>query len=317
MKRILLTGLAFLSLWITSASAATGPFFNVSTQGSQLTINTIYNPKYPHHVYPRAGIRANTPGFSLANNNCLLSGTGYCLFTVSDIASYTATISGPSGAFNVNLCLNGNGPLTCGDYRITGNRFAYLGSANYSSQGLSLVEVCPMEPMSGVISTSSCLTSAVPSLGQLTNYTIHGIAFNNAGTRAYVALFDADQIQLCSVDQTSGTLYNCVVTALSAETIGLNAPSGIVLNTSGTFAYIANASSSQTQYRGIISCAIERDTGALVSCNLFLSGDLIDTPGYIAINQKGNYLYITSAEHLPHTLVMVCLSVLSILVQAV
>ena len=299
MNRMLFVGLTIMSLWTTCVVAETGAFFNVSTLGAQLTINTIANPAHPHQRYSSAGIVTHTPGFSLANDNCVLSGTGYCLFPVSDNDSnttYTTTISGPTGTFDITLCLNGKGPFTCADYHVIGNRFAYLGSATTNN----MIEVCPMNPSTGDIATNACLPYVVPN----TDSFIHGIALNPTGNRAYVSLFSANQVELCSVDTTTGALSNCNPTGFSSDSnttpFAFTFPADLVVNTTGTFAYIANQASALDLVRGIIQCRIDDSTGELISCHSFstssTSGSSITAPGYMAINRTGNYIYVTDGS---------------------
>lgn len=94
-----------------------GPLFTVtaSTTTNVLSIKT----NVPQHVYPNAGIKVNTPGFSLqgAGTECIPNSNGYCLFTVSDTVSTSITINGQLvGNYTITLCLNGVGELSCQTY---------------------------------------------------------------------------------------------------------------------------------------------------------------------------------------------------------
>ena len=122
-KRIFirLTIMFFIILGQLALAGASGLLFNVSATGtpanvsitlclngkgalscqtynvSALTLSIITSA--PNHVYPLAGIKINTPGYSLGNLglDCTPSGNGYCLFSVSNKQPATISISGASG----------------------------------------------------------------------------------------------------------------------------------------------------------------------------------------------------------------------------
>ena len=138
-KHIIINKLLFSTLSLFSAIAAAlphqstpilpGPLFTVtaSTTTNVLTIKT----NTPHHVYPNAGIKVNTAGFSLQNagTECIPDSNGYCLFTVSDTLPKTITINGQTiGDYTVSLCLNGLGALSCQTYTQTFPSFTIGGT---------------------------------------------------------------------------------------------------------------------------------------------------------------------------------------------
>src|SRR5258708_200138 len=111
-KRMIVSSgvMLLLMMWIQTASAYNGQLFSIQVAGSALTINTVV----PHHLYPSAGIKINTAGYSLANpgTDCTPISNGYCLLSVSDTQSKTISLKGNIGGVGITLCLNGNGPLS-------------------------------------------------------------------------------------------------------------------------------------------------------------------------------------------------------------
>lgn len=77
------------NLSITLCLNGKGPLScqNYTVSARNLSIKTTL----PNHVYPAAGIKINTPGYSLAG--CTLIGNGYCLFSVSSTAPASITVS--------------------------------------------------------------------------------------------------------------------------------------------------------------------------------------------------------------------------------
>lgn len=126
MKRTLVTACVSVALFNcqTGFASSSGLFFNVTAAGNNLSINTTI----PHHTYPAAGIKINTPGYTLAGvgTACVNAGNGYCLFSVSDTQAKSLSITGstPSGKLSITLCLNGKGPLSCQDYSLSASASA-------------------------------------------------------------------------------------------------------------------------------------------------------------------------------------------------
>lgn len=119
MKRILTAVISIFSILSCQTSlATTGALFNLSpvNTSANISITLCLNAKapvscqnynvsptsftirttVPNHTYPHAGIRINTPGYSIPNNfglNCTPISTGYCMFSVSDTAPVAVTFS--------------------------------------------------------------------------------------------------------------------------------------------------------------------------------------------------------------------------------
>lgn len=121
-KIVILANFIFMSLICQSNYAESGAFFDVTATGSpinyQITLclngkgpNTCRHYKVsalslqittivPNHVYPFAGIKIDTPGFTIANSgiDCTPAANGYCLFSVSNTSPKTLTILPAIGA---------------------------------------------------------------------------------------------------------------------------------------------------------------------------------------------------------------------------
>ena len=108
--------LVFL-LCLFSQSVFAGRFFNVSSSGQSVQLdfilclnakgpfscqhysadhlNLLINTTIPHHSYPDAGIKINTPGYK--PTNCTPIPNGYCLFSVSDGAGTSIPVLPTAG----------------------------------------------------------------------------------------------------------------------------------------------------------------------------------------------------------------------------
>ncbi|MDR3478390.1 MAG: fibronectin type III domain-containing protein [Gammaproteobacteria bacterium] len=139
-KRMVAT-LALATLLMGQAFAGNGLLFNVSASGTPANVNitlclngkgpltcqnytvSALNLKVittvPNHVYPTAGIKINTPGYTIGNLGltCVPSGNGYCLFSASNNSSATILIQSIAaaavpGAPNIGTATPGNAQAT-------------------------------------------------------------------------------------------------------------------------------------------------------------------------------------------------------------
>lgn len=276
MKRIFIKAIAlFIFLQSQIGFAGSGLFFNTNTAGSVLNLTTTI----PHHSYPNAGIKINTPGYSLTS--CRTTGNGFCLFSVSDTMPASLLVNGPKGMPNVTLCLEGRGPLSCQDYAvsITGSstpRFAYISDA-----GATDLFQCSLDA-SGAI-TSCANISISPG-----SFPTSNVAFNTAGTLAYVGA--TDNVYVCNVDTTTGNFSNCTATGS-----GFNFVTSIALNPLNTFAYVSSFVSAE-----VIKCSVDQTTGALNNCAPTGSGFV--QPTGITLNSTGTFAYVGSNSSFALTL---------------
>ncbi len=133
MKHPYIKACLFLAMAISQSGVANAgsPLFNASMSGALLTVTT----NIPGRVYPQAGIRVNTPGYTavtdagfahrLVGNTCSPLSNGFCQFAVSNTnpvelviystaaTGLTTSIPAPTVPISITLCLNARGPLSC------------------------------------------------------------------------------------------------------------------------------------------------------------------------------------------------------------
>lgn len=136
MKRIIIiASLALSFIWGQLTFASTNQLFNVRVEIAGITtifgIPLIITTNIPGHLYQFAGIKINTPGYTLLNPgvDCTPSANGYCLFAVSDTVPAHIAVSLPIAlhtfpeeifSFSMSLCLNGMGnTFSCENHTIT------------------------------------------------------------------------------------------------------------------------------------------------------------------------------------------------------
>lgn len=277
MKRIFIRlATLFVLLLSQQIFAGTGLFFNLSTSGSLMNLRTTI----PHHFYPNAGIKFNTPGYKLTS--CRAGAPGYCLFSVSDTQPASLLVSGPRGTASATLCLQGKeGPLSCQIYQAafsTGTpRFAFIGN-NATQVPSNNFHQCGIDPTTGNFTTCTDVPFGDFPLD---------FAFNSAGTFAYVSTAldtGSGGVYLCNVDPATGIFSGCATTGSG---LGTFSPS-VALNPAGTFAYVSDAGGNQ-----VSKCDVDQTTGALSNCAATGSG--FNQPFGITINPAGTFAYIGSA----------------------
>lgn len=119
MKRTLIAIVALFTMLLSKAIFAGGLFFNITSSGNPANVNITLclNAKGPlscqnynvsalnlsilttvaNHTYPAAGIRINSPFYSLANSglNCTPLSNGFCMFSVSNTSPANININAP------------------------------------------------------------------------------------------------------------------------------------------------------------------------------------------------------------------------------
>lgn len=300
--------------------AQTGSFFNISATGSNLTISS----NIPNHYYHSAGIKIDTPGFSLANSNkpCVNSSKGYCLFSVSNSETDVKSTTG-LGPFDITTCLNGVAAISCQKHNIQGNRFIYITNGSVST---STVTLCSLNDVTGIM--SNCTITGNDFASPI------GITVNHKKTYAYVTSYTEDHtVSVCQTNPANAALENCRETGstydskfialnstdtfayisyykIIGSTInhlvdlcsidqgggltncaptgsGFNGAGGIAINPAGDIAYVTN-----NLTNNVSSCEINRSTGELSNCIIALEN--IISPWRITLNTNGTYAYITT-----------------------
>jgi len=295
MKRILfLICTSIVILNCQPGLAKSGLFFSVSSgAANELIINTTI----PNHTYPTAGIKLNTPGFTLtgAGTECTMY-NGFCLFSVSDTTAKTISVSG-NGKFNATLCLNGAGPLSCQKYNnLSVSQIAkYVYITSYANN--PPVSVCVVSPTNGQILT--CQSAGGGSV--IAGVTLEGIVINNAGTTAFLTGYtDTPYVYQCAINSSDGTFMSCSATQITSPS-GYDPEYGMLaLNPSNTIAYLVDAASR------ILACPIVDNV---------ISGVCSDTgatnvnDGYasqLALNKAGTTAYLANYSGSPSAFVDVC-----------
>ena len=217
LSRTLILFFALLVFAVKQTSAAgSGLFFNVSATGAaaQVNITLCLNGKgplscqkyevsavnlnisttIPHHIYPTAGIKVNTPGYTLSG--CTPNNNGYCLFSVSNTSpvkimlinrvNQTTLISnnsslalsvkcplGATGCVYTNEALSGqprkiivtnNGALTATNVSVTSSGLpaGTTISASTCSGTLGPADSCSITVTPGNTASSACTTGTMP-----------------------------------------------------------------------------------------------------------------------------------------------------------
>lgn len=271
-----------LSLGCQISFASNGLFFNIIPTDTSLSITTTI----PNHAYSKAGIKINSPGYTLTNPgiDCSLISNGYCLFSVSDTKSRLISISGNPGSVNLSLCLNGAGPVSCQNYDVSVASASRLKYA-YVSNDNNTVLLCPIN-LNGTL--GDCINagnSGVPFDGP------NLIALNAAGTLAYITTYPGNQVLICPInsDKTFGA---CIDSGNTGE--ATPAPFGIILNQLGTKAYVVSSSTNS-----VLICPINASGtfGACINADATgVPGFLFDLPASIALNKAETKAYITNLD---------------------
>ena len=107
---ILNTGMTFFLMWAPLVFSQPGPLFKMIANGESsaninmtmclngqgslscqnytvTNLNLYIKTTIPNKTYLNAGIRINTPGYTLANTQCTPNASGFCLFSVNDQTS--------------------------------------------------------------------------------------------------------------------------------------------------------------------------------------------------------------------------------------
>lgn len=271
---------ALLLTMISSCFASSGPLFTVTADNYTLSIT----PNVPNHTYPTAGIKINTPGYTLANqgNECPNT-NGYCLFSTSSTQPNTVKIIGPSGPVSISLCLNALGPLFCQNYTgLTNQTLLYV-----SNVGSQKIQKCSVKSNNEL---DDCVETGVVS-GITTPFPL-GIAINQSKTYLYVVLvgnnsppYDS-QVLKCPMDQ-NGNLGSCADSANSG--VPFIRPITIALNSANSLAYVTNQEADSVSI-----CPITAN-GNFGNCYYAdNTPGFLDKPVDIFINHAGSFAYITN-----------------------
>lgn len=145
---------------VSSISAYSGQFFEITGSGQPATLDLVLclnaegpltcqnytatrqtlriRTIIPNHTYPKAGIRLNTPGYSLSG--CRLISNGYCLFPVSDTSSAEVTATSNEIPPALTSVTPDSGPAA-GGTGVTLNGTNLTGTTSVTFDGLAATNV--------------------------------------------------------------------------------------------------------------------------------------------------------------------------------
>ena len=200
-----------------------------------LALNLSITTTIPNHVYPFAGIKINTPGYTLADlgTACAPLGNGICQFSVSDTAAKAITVKSNS--------VPPSPPVP---------QYAYITNTNVIP---NTVSTCLINSTTGVLSNCSSSTSVLFN-------DANSIALNVASARAYITNFSSNEVTLCTIDSITKGLTNC------ADTVSFSSPRFITLNSAKTRAYVAGAA-------GVSLYSVNSGSGVLTFVQNYGIGD--------------------------------------------
>lgn len=228
--------------------------------------------------------------------NTMSCGTPGLLTPASDAASATATNTPGTGAvaFVSNFAAGTvasykrntkTGVLTRTAVTAAGAKngprgLAFTPSGNFlyvANRGDNNIYGYSANPTTGVLSPPSSISNGSASSPD-------EIAINPAGTFLFVTGFRDGTVTSYSINAGSGQL-----TQVNHKVIGLSHPWGIAVNSAGTFLFVADNGSGL-----VYSYSINTSTGVLTKVNsVFDLGSPGGTPGFIALDPGGSFIYVT------------------------
>ena len=128
-----------------------------------------------------------------------------------------------------------------------------------------------------------------------------GIAINIKGNFAYIVdnnVYPPNRnltnfkVSRCGVNVLTGVLSSCT----DVDILGLNYPSGIAINASGTLAFITNSGGSDEKFNNpntVFRCFIDPKTGILTNCDN-TGGTGFSLPSRITLNNRGTHAYVAN-----------------------
>lgn len=264
-------------------NAGSSPLFTVSSSGLNLSISSTRI----NHTYPAAGIKINTPDYSLANGgvDCSPASNGYCLFAVNNTKPTSLSIKGPAnGLLNLSLCLNGKGPLSCQTYDV------------------SLKQLRAQWIIVSDINTNKVLTFPADSNGNVSpTYTLSG---NNTGISTPYGLYlDADSNKLWVSNFSTGNVSqfnlpadgNQTPSTLGGVNTTLLGPTGAGTDSAGNF-YVADYTNNSVDVFPPGSTGDTAPSRTIKSSPANLTPTYLDTPGSIGVTPSGDVFVANSAQ---------------------
>lgn len=266
--------LAFL--YCKTVFAESGLFFNINASSNQLNITTTI----PNHFYPNAGIKIDTPGYTLTG--CRPAANGYCLFSVSDSTPALLSVNGSATSVSAILCLNGLGPLSCQHYTVP--TVIFSGIAYVTNTNNNTVSICPVSADGSFFGT--CTTSS----GNSTFDHPVAIALPLPGATAYIANFNANTLSICPIN-SNGSFGTCNTSNGNGT---FDHPDGVALDPTNSYVYVTNQNNNTLSI-----CSINND-GSLGTCTVSNGNGTFSSPTAVNVqlssDASATYAYIANAN---------------------
>lgn len=309
--------------------AQTGTLFNVTL--SNLTLNITTNIPNHNYTSAGIKLNTSNYSLANPGSECVPHQNGYCLFSVNNVSSKTITITGNSGVLSLTLCLNGISAVSCqtstfsvtagpknayitnnangtvlicpiqsngafGHCNDSGNTFSSPIGIRFNSSGTIAYIVNNLG--GGAAAVSLCPVNTDGTFGNCTGSGSTGTAFilpfdialNSADTIAYVTNVSLAVVPVlaCPIN-ANGTLGSCSTAGATAGQIPR--PRGIVLNRSGSRAYVVSYFTSD-----VILCNVNTN-GTFGSCGSAgnTGSGSFSSPSGITLNADETKAYVANS----------------------
>lgn len=304
-RKILSLNLFMTSLLISTSNYAL-PFNITTTAGTVLPTNVIPG-------------QTATAFYTVSNNTVSVRVNNYVKYLPSNVSQVTTDASvsnlcGPNFSLNAKdtvgssctLELSINGPVNGNDSDPHHHLFVCFPGGMACAGTLNSLNVASVTPSPFIFSyianfgTNTIALCSITSLGNFIG--CHdsgaGAAFNTPAVLdfsplapyAYVTNFGGGagtEVSLCNVNGVDGALTACV-NADGDGTAIFSGPLGILINATGTFAYVANIANNT-----VTSCSINPTTGKLFNC--IVSDQTFSAPvALVKMNGVGNHAYVSN-----------------------
>ncbi|CEG55619.1 lactonase family protein [Legionella fallonii] len=306
---------------------ASGPLSCQNYSASRLTLSI--STTIPHHQYNNAGIKVNTPGYTVTINGapCHLNNKGYCSFVVSDTSPATFQVRPNTYAYVVNynqpstisicpvssdgshlgICQTTNAPDSTktstlnSPFAIALNpaqTIAYIGNnASPSSENNGSIAICPIKS-NGLLDTCTINTDA-----SFTDGSVTGVAFSPDGSYLYASFYTSNQtcamhcgwVSICPVN-ANGSLGACAISygndTLNEIDFGYDLFVGVQTASNGRSYLYTNANA--IQQSAAICPVVGGTIGVCTSANYpaVISEYLVEG---ISFNAANTYVYFGNA----------------------
>jgi len=317
MRRVLLGVFAFL---FSHAIFASGSFFNVSASGAptQISVTLCLDSRgpfscqtysvsaqdlsilttVPNHTYPFAGIKINTPNYTISGVQCAPTGNGYCKFSVSDTSPTNITINSTASTYTIGGSLSG---LTASGLILQNN-----GADNLTvSSGASSFQFATPVVSGGSYSVTvyqqptGLICYVANASGTNVSANVTNVSVSCSTQNAYVAnnAFSGGDVYLCSLN-SDGNFNTCATTPTTSPP-AWGSPTSIAFATVSDVPYAYVAANNEFSAGSVFYCTT-LSNGNFDTCNTTPASPPSNwEPSAVAINtaQDGHmYAYVAQTS---------------------